>query len=152
MTDKNLKKELEQVKKKAEEYLAGWQRAKADYLNLQKETEKRIQEVAAFTTANLIIELLPIYDNLKQALSHQPKGSDWAKGIEQIKKQFDEFFKKLGIEPIKTVGERFNPEFHEAVSHEKKEGVESGVIFEEVSAGYKMGDKVVRVAKVKVAK
>lgn len=153
--DQDLKKELELVQKKAEEYLNGWKRAKADYINFKKEVEKQQKELIQFANAALIFELLPITDHFKQAIKKAPenlKNDEWVKGMLQIQRQWDDFFKKLGVEPIKTVGEKFNPEWHEAVGSEKKEGVASGVIFKEVSGGYTLHGKVIKAAKVRVAK
>ena len=150
-----LKSELELAKKKAEEHLNGWKRAKADYLNLKKETENRQMELIQFANAALIAQLLPIFDHFKLALQHVPveqKKADWVVGFFHIKKQFEDFLKQLGIEEIKTVGEKFNPEFHEAVVHDKKEGFEPDMIFEEVKSGYTLHGKVIMPAKVKVAK
>ncbi len=149
------KSELEIVKQRMEEYLNGWKRAKADYINLKKESEKREQEMAQFANAALILELLPVYDNFKLAWQHIPaehqQNDEWLKGVEQIKKQFAEVLKNLGIEEIKTVGEKFNPEFHEALGKEKKDGVVSGTITAELKSGYKLFEKVLEPAKVKVA-
>lgn len=146
------KTELEKFKEKAEEYLNGWKRAKADYLNQKKEFEKREMETIQYANAALIAELLPIYSNLKLALSHKPedKTGDWAKGIEQIYQQWKTFFSQIGIKEIETVGKKYDPALHEAVSKEKKEGKESGIIFEEVGAGYMLHDKTLQAAKVKV--
>ncbi len=147
--------ELELTKKKMNEYLDGWKRAKADYINLKKDSEKKQVEVVQYANAALILELLPIYDNLKTAWKHLPDDhedlKEWIKGVEQIKKQFANFLKNLQIEEIKTVGEKFDPELHEAVSHEKEEGTESETIIEEVKGGYKLYGKVLEPAKVKVA-
>ncbi|MFA6215263.1 MAG: nucleotide exchange factor GrpE [Patescibacteria group bacterium] len=150
-----LKSELELAQKKSDEHLEGWQRAKADYLNLKKDTEKRQVELIQFANAALIAELLPIFDHFKLALKHVPddqKDSDWVIGFFHIKKQFDDFLKNLGIEEIKTVGEKFDPEFHEAVVHEENQDFETDVIFEEVKSGYTLHGKVIMPAKVKVAK
>lgn len=150
-----VKQDLELASKKAEEYLDGWKRAKADYLNLKKETEKRQQEIVQFASFALICELLPIYDHFKLALSHVPKDqneAEWVKGFFHVKNQLQDLFKRLGIEEIKTVGEKFNPEFHEAVIHEKKEGFKTDMILEEVKSGYTWHGKVIQPAKVKVAK
>src|SRR3989338_5514350 len=150
-----LEKELELAKKKAEEYLNGWKRAKADYLNFKKETEKRQREIIEFANAMLLAELIPIFDHFKLALRHIPEAEqkkDWVVGVSHIKKQFEDFLKNLGIEEIKAVGEKFNPEFHEAVAHETKEGFKTDIIFEEVKAGYTLQGKVLAPAKVKVAK
>lgn len=148
-------KELEKLAAKAEEYLNGWKRAKADYLNFKKQSEGRQAETIQYANAALIAELLPIYNNFKLALEHTPdelKANDWLKGVEHIQKQFTEFFKQLGIEEIKTVGEKFNPEMHEAVEMAEEEGFKPDIIFEQVSAGYTLHGKVVNPAKVKVAK
>jgi molecular chaperone GrpE len=80
-----------------------------------------------------------------------PEGDKWAEGISNIKKQFEDLFKSLGIEEIKAVGEKFNPEFHEAVSRQKKEGVEADIVLEEVSGGYLMNGKTIIPAKVIVS-
>ena len=110
---------------------------------------------AGIANAVLLAELIPIFDHFKLALRHIPaedEKKDWVIGITHIKKQFEDFLKNLGIEEIKAVGEKFNPEFHEAVFYETKEGFETDVIFEEVKAGYTLQGKVLAPAKVKVAK
>jgi len=163
----NQQTELEQLKAQCDEYLNGWKRAKADYINFKKETEDKQQMLFEFANATLLMEILPIYDNLKKAIMtiEAPAAADgstkltmtasaekaWLEGIKQIKKQFEDLLKDYGIEEIKTIGEKFNPEFHEAISKEKKEGVESGVIISEASPGYLMKGKVLVPAKVIVA-
>lgn len=149
-----LQTELEAAHKKMEEYMNGWKRAKADYINLKKDSEKKQMEMMQFANASLILQILPIYDNFKLAWKHIPddqKKSDWMIGLEQIKKQMTDFLKQLGIDEIKTEGEKFDPEKHEAVGKEKKDGVEADTIIEEVKPGYMMHDKVLDPAKVKVA-
>lgn len=151
----NVEKELQKAKEKMEEYLNGWKRAKADYSNQKKEFEKKEKEIVQFANATLILEIMPIYDNFKLAWKHIPedhkKNDDWLKGIEAIKKQFAELLKKLGMEEIQTEGKQFDPELHEAVAKEKVAGQESGTILEEVKSGYKLYDRVLEPAKVKVA-
>lgn len=149
-----LRKELELCRKKSEEYLNGWKRAKADYINFKKETEKKNLELVQFATAGLILELLPIIDDIKQAVNHisqENKDKDWVIGFLNIKKKFDNLLKSIEITEIKTVGEKFDPMLHEAVAKEKSEGREAGIIIKEVSGGYKMQDKVIRPAKVIVS-
>lgn len=190
MEEKNQKEEknnneLEECRKQAslaarqaEEYLNGWKRAKADYLNLKKENETASAELAQFVAGGMLMKFLPIYDVLKRACREMPStGSGnklfpesfdavqdklhaervegqtiqiegWMEGILNIKKQFEEVFKKFGVEEIKSVGEKFNPEFHEAISRQKKDGVESDIIIEEVGGGYTMHGKVILAAKV----
>jgi molecular chaperone GrpE len=148
----NEQTELEQLKAQADEYLNGWKRAKADYINFKKETESRQQMLYEFANATLLMEILPIFDNLKKAilLAGEEK-NNWLAGIKQIKKQMEDLLKDHGIEEIKTAGEKFNPEFHEAISKEKKEGVEPGTIIAESSSGYLLKGKVLVAAKVIVA-
>lgn len=146
--------ELKLAQQKMEEYMNGWKRAKADYLNLKRESEKKEQELVQFANAGLILQLLPVYDNFKLAWKHIPNEQvkvEWVIGIEHIKKQFGDILKNLGIEEIKTVGESFNPELHEAVAKEKKDGLKTDVVFEEVKSGYTLFGKVLEPAKVKVA-
>jgi len=148
-----LASELEELKHKCEEYLNGWKRAKADYLNLKKETEEKQKDWADFIQAGLVLEILPIINNYKIALSHIPEGvkkEAWVEGFNHIYKQFIDLLNKLGITEIKTVGEKFNPEFHEAVSQEINEEKEDHLILKELSPGYKMNDKVITPAKVVV--
>lgn len=151
--DESLKKELEHWKGKADEYLNGWKRAKADYINLKKDTEKHQNEFIQFANAFLISELLPIIDNFNKAfMEARQKNADskdgWLQGFEQIEKQFNEFLAKRGIKKIDTKGKSFNPEFHEAVEREKQSNMKSGQIIREVSAGYTLQDKVILPAKV----
>jgi len=154
-TIEQLQEELIQCEKQAQEHLAGWQRARADYSNLKKEQEKRLQDLVEFQNAATLAELLPVYSHFKLALSHIPEASQkeaWVVGIKQIQKLFQDFFRKYSVEDIKTVGEKFDPNFHEALTHEDQESYESDVIFEEVQPGYLVDGKVLLPAKVKVAK
>ncbi|MBN1326101.1 nucleotide exchange factor GrpE [Candidatus Falkowbacteria bacterium] len=146
-------KQIEDLKKQCDEYLNGWKRAKADYINFKKETEEKQKEIIDFANSVIVVKMIPIYDNLKKALSSIPvdKKDNWVEGIVQIKKQFEDFLKANGIEEIKTIGEKFDPEFHEAVSKEKKEGFESGIIISEANPGYLIKGKVLIPAKVIVA-
>jgi len=157
-----LKKEIEELKKKLEEseklkqeYLAGWQRARADFLNYKKEELKRVGNLVKVATENLILELLPILDNFDIAeknLSKEKREDPNIKGFLQIKKQILDFLKKQGVEEIKTVGEKLNLQFHEVVEEVDTDEVETGYIIEEVQKGYEINGRVLRPAKVKVAK
>jgi len=150
-----LRKELELTQKLSEDHLAGWQRARADYSNLKKEHERRQQEIVEFANAATMAEIIPIYNHFKLALKHIPEDSkklDWVKGLDFIQKQFVDFLKKFNITEIPTVGEKFDPNWHEAVECEKKDGCKEGIIYEEITPGYMLGDKVIEPAKVKVGK
>ena len=152
---KNLEKELELAKQKAQDYLDGWKRAKADYSNFKKDNEKRQEELIQFANAALVADMIPVFDHFKLALEHVPKDQqevEWVKGFSHIKKQFEDFLKNLGIEEIKTVGEKFNPTFHEAVAHEENDDFETDVVFKEVKPGYTLHGRVINPAQVKVVK
>lgn len=146
--------ELEKIKNQADEYLNGWKRAKADYINLKKETDKKLQEATQYANAALILQMLPINDHFKLAMEHIPeeeKEKEWVVGMMNIRKEFQELLTQFGIEEIKTEGEQFDPELHDAVSKEKSEEVASGQIIKEVQPGYKLFKKVLQHAKVSVA-
>ncbi|MAF24099.1 nucleotide exchange factor GrpE [bacterium] len=154
----DITKEFSELKAKAEEHLNGWKRAQADYQNLKKEMEGKASEAIVLGRTSLIIALLPIVDNFLMAEKHIPedqRDQDWVKGILQVKKQMDGMLKELGVETIKTVGEKFDPAFHEAVALSEgradKESGKSGQVIEEVQPGYKMADQVIRPAKVRVS-
>ncbi len=154
LSKKDPKQELKEYQKQAEENLAGWQRAKADFVNYKKDQEKYLDEFRKYASEDVIIKLLPTIDNFELAVKHLPedlKNSDWAKGIICIKNQFDNFLKEVGVEEIKSVGEKFDPSLFESVGEEESDQKE-GIIISEIQKGYKMFGKMVRVGKVKVTK
>ena len=148
-------KELEECKKTRDEYLAGWQRARADFLNYKKDEIERIEGLVAYSNEELILKLLPIIDNFDVAekkISEDLKNNEDVKGLLQVKIQMLDFLKKYNVEEIKSVGERFDPNFHEVVEQIEIEGKESGIIIEEAQKGYMINGRLLRVTRVKVAK
>lgn len=149
--DKKKKEEKKDYKTQAAENLAGWQKALADYQNLQKETEQRLSDMNSFVTSAIILELLPIFDNYQTAIKHIPedqKNESWAVGLEHILKMWDEFLKNHDVEIIKTVGEKFDPNLHESVGQVNDSDNGDQIITEEKQTGYKIKDAVIRPAKV----
>lgn len=140
-----------------QEYKAGWQRANADYQNLQRETQEKRSEWIRMSELQILEEFIPVYDNFKKAFGHQPaegeekKWENWAQGIQYIMKQFGDIIKNHQVEEIKTVGEAFDPHMHDAVGEEESDQPE-GMIIREMDAGYTMNGKVVKPAKVIIAK
>ena len=148
-----------------EEYKLGWQRAVADYQNLKRETEARRIEMFAFSELQILEEFIPVYDNFKKAMnftnlkmneSNSETNGDkqwlnWKQGIEHIKRQFGDILKAHRIEEIKTVGEKFDPKFHETVGEEES-GEKHGIIMREVEGGYSMNGRVIKVARVIISK
>jgi len=148
--DKKLSK-TEELEIKAAEHLAGWQKALADYQNLQKETDKRLSGMSDFTTNACILELLPIFDNYRTAITHIPEDQQkesWAVGLEHILKMWQTFLDDHGVEKIETDGKRFDPHWHEAVGEVNEVDQDDQIIMEEKLAGYKLKNAVIRPAKV----
>ncbi|MFA6308049.1 MAG: nucleotide exchange factor GrpE [Patescibacteria group bacterium] len=131
--------------------LAGWQKALADYQNLQKEMSKRLSDMNDFVAANFLLELLPIFDNYQIAISHVPakeKKEAWAVGLEHILKLWESFLTDHGLSKIKALGEQFDPNLHEAVGQINDKEKADQIILEEKLAGYTSKDRVIRPAKV----
>lgn len=150
-----LKKKLEECERLKEEYLAGWQRARADLINYKKEELERVGELIKFSANGLILKILPILDNFEIAEKKLPenlKNDENVKGLLLIKKQIQDFLKSQGVEEIKSVGERFDPNFHEVLEEVEAKDKEPGTIIEEIQKGYKIDGKLLRPAKVKVSK
>jgi molecular chaperone GrpE len=127
-------------------------RERADAMNVRKRAEEDRLKMAGYYKASVIKELLPSIDNFERALKAVPKdleNNDYVKGIENIVKQFASTLNKIGVERIKTVGEHFDPELHEAVTMEEGDG-EHEIVSEELQSGYKIGNEVIRHAMVRV--
>jgi len=142
--NQELEKQIEELKKQAEEYLNGWKRAKADLINFQKQTEKEKEDWFSFAQVNFVLAVLPVVDSLESAVAHES-------GIEKIRDQMVDILKRMGVEEIKSFGEQLNPEFHEVVSKELAEDKVSGLVIKEVQKGYLLNGRVLRPAKVIVS-
>lgn len=148
---KKVKHQLKHCEQERGEYLAGWQRAKADYINLEKRIEQEKTEWIKFANSRLICELLLILDCFESALKHPPVGGQATDdGVRHLYNKLKTILKNEGLEEIKSLGEKFNPELHEVVENEK--GEKEGVITEEVQKGYKLHGKLIRPSKVKIGK
>ncbi|MEK7122913.1 MAG: nucleotide exchange factor GrpE [Patescibacteria group bacterium] len=153
----SLEEELAECKKQCEEYLNGWKRAKADYINYKNETEKRRDELAGMALMTSAAQFIPALDNLKKAFQQLPaelSGSEWVKGIEHIYKQLVEVMKGSSVEEFSenTVGSEFDPAKHYAVGEERRDDFDDNVITQEVSSGYTFRGNVIVPAKVIVNK
>lgn len=152
---KDNKKEIKEIRNKEEEYLENWKRAQADYLNLKRRIEEDKKEITRLANKNLVLQILPVLDNFRRAFRHIPdeyKDSDWVEGIKHLERQLEEILKNEGLKRIPTLEHEFDPNLHEAVLIEEKKGIKKGMILEELEAGYKFEDKIIKAAKVKVAK
>ena len=125
-------------------------RSMADLQNFKRRTEEERSKFIYIANTELILALLPVIDNLQRSMNHLPenlKDNDWVKGILQIHDDLNKTLNTLGIEKIKTVGEKLDPNIHEAIIQDKGE---KDVILEEFDNGYMYNGKVIKVAKVKV--
>ena len=149
MSKKPTLKELEQQIGEITEAL---KRERADSENIRRRHEQQIAGLRQMIKANVVRELLPTIDNLERALKHVPKkleGDDYIKGVQSVVKQFEKTLGEIGVQRIKTVGEIFDPRLHEAVSMEEGDGT-TEIVSEELQAGYKIDDEIIRHAMVKV--
>lgn len=148
----SVRKALEEEKEKAEKYLANWQRAEADLINLKRRTEQQRTEVANFANAMLILNLLPVLDDLERALesvSAKLAGLSWVDGIRIIYRKLQAVLEAQGLSAIEAEGKDFDPNFHEAIIYGDGE---EGKVVEELQKGYKLRDRVIRPTMVKVGK
>lgn len=144
--------ERKKLDSQVQELTEALQRERADTINIRRRHEEQMSRLRNYAKAGVIRELLPAIDNLERALKHAPKdleNHDYVKGVSGVVKQFEKALKDIGVERVKTVGEEFDPKYHEAVSMEGGAG-DREVVCEELQAGYKLGDEVIRHAMVKV--
>ncbi len=147
-------KSKDKWQKKADEYLDGWQRSKADFTNYKKRQVDLMSDFKKYSQTEFILEILPVLDSFNQALKYIPeeeKKSNWVMGMLGIKMQFDKFLQEHGVEEIKSIGEKFDPNLHEGIGVEESDE-KSNTIIEEVQKGYTLNNRVIRAAKVKIAK
>ena len=151
-----LKAKLKDCQIKNKEYLNGWQRSKADFVNAQKENEKKAQQIASLTTEDVLVNILPVVDSFEMAFSNKEKWQEvdenWRVGVEYIYSQLSSTLKDYGLEEIDNKETVFNPEIHSILEAVETNKEEEDSLVEIVQKGYKIKDKVVRLAKVKVKK
>ncbi len=150
-----LKEELQQAQAKANEYLDGWQRARAEFANYKKRVDREQANLHQTTAANIMKRYLEILDDLDRALRNRPQEAEdakWAAGIELIYRKLLALLESEGITVMDADGKFFDPNLHEGISQEESSEHESGQIIEVVKNGYMMGDRVLRPALVRVAR
>ena len=127
-------------------------RTAAEFDNYRKRMDRERRELADYTAGEAIKDLLPIIDNLERALQASAQDDPLRKGVELIHKQMLEILRKRGVTPIEALGADFDPNVHEAVTHEESDQHREGEVMEELQRGYKVGERLLRPAMVKVAK
>jgi molecular chaperone GrpE len=148
--NKPVEAQLEEEREKAQSYLASWQRAAADFQNYKRRVEQEREDLSRLASASLIINLLPLVDDLERALQNvdaRLAGLTWVDGIRLIYRKFQALLEMNGVSEIEADGQAFDPTVHEAVMF--GEG-EEGKVISVVQKGYKLGDRVIRPAMVVV--
>jgi len=146
-----LREQIKEAQSKAAENLDGWQRAQAEFVNYKNRIQRDREADYASMKGDIIKKVLPVLDDLERALSNRPAGDSWADGMELIARKFQGVLETEGIKCIEAAGQPFDPIFHEAISSEPSDEVESGHIIDVVQNGYMLGEKVIRPAMVRVA-
>jgi molecular chaperone GrpE len=152
---KKLKEDLKDSKEESQKNLDGWQRALADYANLQKTSNTQIKELREYSLQSFVEELLPVLDSFEMAMKNKESWEavpeNWRKGVEYIYNQLKGVISNNGIEEISNLNDRFNPEIHHAVEEIKTEDESKDhTISEVVQKGYKTAKVVIRPAQVKI--
>jgi molecular chaperone GrpE len=146
-----LKKQLEEIEAQASEYKDKWIRSEAEFQNYRKRIERDHESTRISMKGDIVKKILPVLDDLERALQNRPADDLWAGGIELIVRKFQGVLESEGIKRIEAEGREFDPNFHEAISNEPSEEVESGHVIAVVQNGYMLGERVIRPALVRVA-
>lgn len=147
-----LKEKLATAEKQRDEYLDGWKRAKADFINYKKDELKHLEDVAKYAGTELVMDMIGILDNFDLGLRQLEKAGPVEKGIYMIRTQMEDILKRRGLERVNAkVGEQFDPMVAEAIASAESDKP-PGTILEEIEPGYRLHDKIIRPARVRVAK
>lgn len=147
-----LKEKLAKCEKERDEYLAGWQRARADLSNYKKDEALRFGEFSKYAVEKLVMDLIPVLDSFDLGIAAMEKSGQIDKGVYMIKAKLEDVLKDYGLKRINIeVGKELNPEIAEPIIEVESDET-PGIVLEEIEAGYKLYDKVIRPARVKVSK
>ena len=144
-------KKLEEAASKTSEYKDSWLRSQAEFQNYRRRIERDNELTYLSLKGDIVKKILPVLDDLERALQNRPADDAWASGIELVARKFQNILESEGIKRIEAVGIEFDPNFHEAISHEPVDDVESGHVISVVQNGYMFGERVIRPALVRVA-
>lgn len=149
--ENNVTQEAEKENSEYEELNDRYKRLFAEFENYKKRSQKEKEGIYGMITGDVVSSMLPVMDNLEKAATAKTEDTAYQDGVKLVARQFQEALKGLGLEEIETIGQRFDPEFHEAVSHIEDETKGEQEIVQEYRKGYKIGNKVVRHSMVIVA-
>ncbi len=145
------KEENQTPKTEVEELEDRYKRLFAEFENFKKRSAKERENLFNMITGEVLVVMLPIMDNLEKAASAETTDKSYQEGVNMVVKQYATALEKFGLKAIETVGKRFDPELHEAVSHIEDSAKGEQEIVEEYRKGYQIGNKVIRHALVVVA-
>jgi len=150
-----LSRQLEETQAKSEEYLDGWQRSRAEFANYRRREEQRRKQLNTQAQSALLSRLLPVLDDLDRAFQMIPedaRGSGWVEGLSLVGHKLQTVLEKEGLSILQVqTGDAFDPNYHEAVTHEPSDDCEAGQIIEVLQRGYTLDDVVLRPALVRVS-
>ncbi len=141
-----LKSQLAEAESKASEYKDGWARSQAEFQNYKKRIERDNELTYASMKGDIVKKVLPVLDDLELALQNRPADNAWANGIELIARKLQNILESEGVKRIEAKGLAFDPNFHDAITNEPSEEVESGHVIDVVRNGYMLGERVIRPA------
>ena len=150
-----LEDEIEKLQEEASSYKDRWLRAAAEFENFRRRNEKDRIDWIKNANKDLLLELINVYEHLEMAMKSADTDQvpeNFRKGIVMVHDQLKDILKKYGLRRIHAVGEEFDPQFHQAIICTPKEGFEDNIIFDCIQSGYILNDKVLRPARVAVAK
>lgn len=151
----SLEQELALAKAQASEYLDGWQRERAEFLNYKKRVERDLESAREIAAASILTRYLAILDDIERALKDRPPSPEvdpWVEGIQLIQRKLEAILDSEGVETIPAEGLMFDPTVHEAVTFEPGDGFREGQVIEVLRRGYRIGERVLRPAMVRVAR
>jgi molecular chaperone GrpE len=149
--EEQLKAELEKTRSERDSYLERLARLQAEFENFRKRTAREQQEFRDYAVADAVKALLPVLDSFDRALTAPAEPGEFRAGIELINRQFHDALAKVGVQPLKVVGEPFDPQYHQAVQMVETTEAEDNHVLDELQRGYKIKDRLLRPAMVRVA-
>lgn len=151
-TVESLRAQLDEERTRAQSFQHNWQRAAADFQNYKRRTEEERQKNALYANLALVLNILPVYDDLERALTNldvKLAGLQWVEGIRQITRKFQGAIEASGVNEIAAEGQEFDPNLHEAIAQDEGDAHK---VIRVVQKGYTMGDRVIRPAMVIVGR
>jgi molecular chaperone GrpE len=146
--------EFQKLQTQSQEYLDGWQRARAEFANYKKRVDRDLKDSYQNATGDVLKSLLPVIDDFDRAMANIPQdlqGNTWISGIEMIRRKMNKILDEYGASVIDPTGEVFDPTLHEAIGQDADSDLGSGYVTVTMQKGYKVGDRVLRPALVRVA-